>query len=334
MPPSPRGESAARFSAVADQGHRFLPSYLPLLESGTLTARVRRSFELLAACELCPRCCGANRLDDERGACQTGLLPIVASYGPHFGEEEPLVGSGGSGTIFFGGCNLNCTYCQNYDISQLAEGEETKPHELAGMMLELQARGCHNVNLVSPTHVVPQALAAVALAAQSGLRLPIVYNTGGYDAPRTMRLLDGVVDIYMPDAKYAKSDVAGRLSGIRRYAAVNRAMIREAHRQVGALRLGEAGVAERGLLVRHLVLPNGLAGSEDVLAFLAREVSIHTYVNVMDQYRPCYRASRDALLARRPTREEYRHALDAALAVGLYRLDGYHQENPRADFPR
>ncbi|MGQ9552666.1 MAG: radical SAM protein [Anaerolineae bacterium] len=312
-------------SQVATHSQHFQPGYLALLERMVLQERVRQSYELLAACMLCPRRCRVNRLEDQRGACHTGLYPIVASYGPHFGEEAPLVGSGGSGTIFFSGCNLNCSYCQNYEISQFVEGEETTPQAIASMMLELQVRGCHNINLVSPTHVVPQVLAAVALAAQSGLRLPIVYNTGGYDAPRAMRLLDGVVDIYMPDAKYASSEIAQRLSGIKQYAAVNRAMIREAYRQVGSLRINRQGVAERGLLVRHLVLPNSLAGSEEVMAFLAREISIHTYVNVMDQYRPCYRASSDALLARRLTREEYRAAVAAARAVGLYRLDGYWQ---------
>ncbi|NPV08909.1 MAG: radical SAM protein [Anaerolineae bacterium] len=301
------------------------PGYVRLLRSGELTRRVRLAHERLKACRLCPRACGSDRLAGELGACRTGALPLVSSYGPHFGEEAPLVGHGGSGTIFFAGCNLSCIYCQNYPLSHGLEGDETEIEELAAMMLRLQQFGCHNVNLVSPSHVVPQILAAIALAAQTGLRLPIVYNTGGYDLPETLRLLDGVVDIYMPDAKYADSNVGRSLSGVRRYPAVNRAMIREANRQVGPLTADKRGVATRGLLVRHLVLPHGLSGTEQVMQFLGDEVSRHTYVNVMQQYRPCYRAAENPLLARRITSGEYRQALEAARAAGLYRLDGLWQ---------
>jgi putative pyruvate formate lyase activating enzyme len=299
------------------------PGYLRLLRSGELVRRVHAAYERLKACRLCPWACGVNRLAGKRGTCRTGALPLVSSYGPHYGEEVPLVGYGGSGTIFFAGCNLRCIYCQNYQISHGLQGDETEEQDLARMMLELQDQGCHNINLVSPSHVVPQVLAAVALAAESGLRLPIVYNTGGYDLPETLRLLDGVVDIYMPDAKYAASAVGRALSGVRNYPAVNRAMIREAYRQVGNLAADARGVATRGLLVRHLVLPNGLSGTQAVMRFLSEEVSRHTYVNIMAQYRPCYHADENPLLARRITKDEYQQALDDAQAAGLYRLDGF-----------
>jgi len=300
----------------------FRPAYGRLLDRGMLPERVRRAYGLLAACVLCPRRCHANRLADERGACGVGALPLIASCGPHFGEEAPLVGSGGSGAIFFSGCNLGCLFCQNHEISQGGDGEEVTPQDLASIMLDLQAQDCHNINLVSPTHVAPQVLAAVAIAAQAGLRLPIVYNSGGYDAPGTMGLLDGVIDIYMPDAKYARSEVGRRLSGVELYAPVNRSMIREAHRQVGDLSLDRRGVALRGLLVRHLVLPAGLAGTREVVQFIAGEVSVHTYINIMAQYRPCFRAAEEPLLLRRVTGREYQDAIEAARGAGLYRLDG------------
>ena len=289
------------------------PSYIKLLARGVLQERVRQAYERLRACDLCGHRCRVDRLEDHRGFCRTGYLPLVASYGPHFGEEAPLVGHGGSGTIFFSYCNLKCLYCQNYDISQIGHGQETTPEELASIMIALQEMGCHNINLVSPTHVVPQILASIALAAQSGLSLPIVYNTGGYDAPVSMRLLGGIVDVYMPDAKYADSGIARSLSGVRCYPAVNRAVLREAQR----------GIARRGLLVRHLVLPGNLAGSEQVLSFIAREVSIDTYINIMEQYRPCHRANEVPQLTRRITRQEHEAVLQTARELGLWRLDGY-----------
>jgi putative pyruvate formate lyase activating enzyme len=216
---------------------------------------------------------------------------MVSSYGPHFGEEAPLVGRHGSGTIFFTYCNLHCAFCQNYTISQLGEGSPVSPEALAGMMLSLQVKGCHNINLVSPTHVVPYILEALALAAAKGLRLPLVYNTGGYDSLETLKLLDGVIDIYMPDMKYSDGQTAQELSDIRDYPEVNQAAVKEMHRQVGDLLTDESGVATRGLLVRHLVLPDGLAGTEGVVKFLAEEISPNTYLNVMAQYHPCYHAA-------------------------------------------
>ena len=276
----------------------------------------------LAACDLCPRYCRIDRRRSAKGAlCHTGAQAVVHSYGPHHGEEDPLRGTRGSGTIFFAWCNLRCVYCQNWDIGQKGIGREVSADELAGMMLELQAMGCHNVNLVSPSHVVAQVIAAVAVAAEKGLRLPLVYNTGGYDSPEALRLLEGIVDIYMPDMKYADPENARRYSRVRDYVAVNRAAAKEMHRQVGDLLLDRNGIARRGLLVRHLVLPGDLAGTAEVTGFLAREVSADTYLNLMDQYRPCYRADRYPPLDRSPASEEYAQALDDARTVGLHRFD-------------
>jgi putative pyruvate formate lyase activating enzyme len=300
----------------------FEPAYLRLLASGELDERARAASRHLDSCDLCAQRCGVNRNESDRGAvCGTGNRARVSAAFAHFGEEACLTGTAGSGTIFFSSCNLRCVYCQNSDISWGGEGHEVGADELADMMLALQREGCHNVNLVSPSHMVAQALAAVAIAATRGLRLPLVYNTGGYDSPEALALLDGVVDVYMPDMKYADSGLGRRYSHVRDYVAVNRAAVREMHRQVGDLVIDEDGVARRGLLVRHLVLPNGLAGTEDTLRFIASEVSPRTYVNLMDQYRPCFQASGRAELARRPTSEELRAAREAANGAGLTRLD-------------
>jgi len=261
--------------------------------------------------------------------CRTGKLASVSSYNPHFGEESPLVGSGGSGTIFFAWCNLKCQYCQNAEISQLGHGREVEPQQLAAMMLHLQEMGCHNINFVSPTHVVPQILAGVLIAAEAGLRVPLVYNTGGYDSLETLQLLDSVFDIYMPDMKYADEPTGRRLSKVKDYPAINRAAVAEMHRQVGDLQIDERGIAQRGLLVRHLVLPAGLAGTAETVRFLAREVSTDTYLNIMDQYRPCYKANEFAELRRGITSTEYAEAVRLAREVGLRRLD---QRGPRILF--
>lgn len=298
----------------------FEPAYLALLRSGELRRRVEAAYERMHHCDLCGRKCGVDRYTTH-GACKTGTQAVVASYGPHFGEEDPLRGYRGSGTIFFSWCNLNCQFCQNYDISQLGHGEEVEPEELAAMMLSLQAQGCHNINLVSPSHVVAPILAAVLIAAEAGLRLPLVYNTGGYDSMEALQLLDGVVDIYMPDMKYADEEIAHRYSRVRDYPAVNQAAVKEMHRQVGDLVLDEQGIALRGLLVRHLVLPGGLAGTPEIARFLAEEVSPDTYINIMDQYRPCYRARQHPPLDRPITAEEYAEAVEAARRAGLHRFD-------------
>jgi len=260
-------------------------------------------------------------LGTKKAVCRTGERAVVSSYHAHFGEESPLVGYHGSGTIFFSWCNLRCQFCQNYEISQLGHGREVEPEELALMMLHLQGQGCHNINFVSPTHVVPQILAALALATEKGLRVPLVYNTGGYDHLETLALLDGVIDIYMPDMKYSDEATARRLSKIKSYPGVNRQAVKEMHRQVGDLVLDEKGIAQRGLLVRHLVLPRGLAGTSQVVEFLAKEISTDTYLNVMDQYRPCYKTDQFPEISRRPTQQEIAEAVSLARRAGLTRLD-------------
>jgi len=299
-----------------------MPAYRRLHEEGKLRRRVEQAVALLEECRLCPRECRANRVAGERGRCRTGRRAIVSSYGPHFGEEAPLVGSGGSGTIFFAYCNLECCYCQNYTISQLGQGREAESEELAQMMLSLERDGCHNVNLVSPTHVVPQMLEALEIASERGLSVPLVYNSGGYDSVATLELLDGIVDIYMPDMKYSDRETGQRFSGVEDYPAFNRAAVKEMHRQVGDLKLDDRGVAIKGLLVRHLVLPARLAGTDETCRFLSREISCNTYLNVMSQYRPCYKASDVPELARSVTKEEFDEALRTAGAHGVHRLDG------------
>jgi putative pyruvate formate lyase activating enzyme len=265
-------------------------AYLQLYLGGELKKRIEAAKSLLESCHLCPRRCSVNRLIGEQGKCRTSNEVIVASYGAHFGEEAPLVGKYGSGTIFFANCNLRCLFCQNYSISQLGEGEKTSKERLAYLMLSLQSKGCHNINLVSPTHVAPQILEALEIAIAKGLHLPLVYNTGGYDSVETLKLLDDIVDIYMPDMKYSNAEIAKQLSGVEDYPSINKAAVKEMYRQVGDLQIDDDGIAQRGLLVRHLVLPNGLAGTREVVNFLAKEISPNTYINIMDQYHPCYKA--------------------------------------------
>jgi putative pyruvate formate lyase activating enzyme len=262
-----------------------------------------------------------DRTRGETGFCTTGRHAKAASFGPHFGEEAPLVGEHGSGTIFFSSCNLLCTFCQNSDISHGADGVEVGPGEIAGMMLDLARRGCHNINFVTPSHVVPQILEALVLAADAGLDLPLVYNTGGYDAVETLRLLEGVFDIYMPDFKFWDPEPAQTFCHAPDYRDVACTAILEMHRQVGDLVMDDGGIALSGLLVRHLVMPGGLAGTEGVMRFLAAQVSRKTYVNVMDQYHPCYRAGDDPRIDRRITAAEYEVALETARRAGIHRLD-------------
>lgn len=299
----------------------FEPAYLRLLRSGELKQRVAKGYEHLSICDVCAWKCPVDRRADKMGVCRTAERAKVSSYGPHLGEEDPLRGWRGSGTIFFTRCNLHCQFCQNHDISQTDAGYEVEPEDLASIMLELQEQGCHNINLVSPSHVVPQIMAAVLLAAEAGLRLPLVYNTGGYDSLEMLRLLDGIIDIYMPDMKYADAEIARRYSKVRNYPEVNHAAVREMHRQVGDLQIDENGLARRGLLVRHLILPNNLAGTAEVLQFLAEEISPNTYLNLMDQYRPAYKAYQHPELNRPITKQEYQQALRMAHERGLHRLD-------------
>ncbi len=298
------------------------PAYLalPLAE---LRRRAAVAIEGLASCTACPRNCRVNRLANKTAVCKSGRYARVASYFPHRGEEDCLRGWRGSGTIFFSWCNLRCVFCQNFDISQQGIGEETRPEALAHMMLALQDVGCHNINFVTPEHVVPQILEALPFAVERGLRLPIVYNTGAYDALESLHLLDGIVDIYMPDFKFWDRELSLKYVRARDYPEVARAAIREMHRQVGDLVIGADGLARRGLLVRHLVMPGGIAGTREIMRFLAEEISKDTYVNVMDQYYPAGRVSRERFfeINRRITRAEYDEAVRAALEAGLHRLD-------------
>lgn len=297
------------------------PAYLKLHHSGELARRIETALSRLADCRLCPRDCGVNRLEDETGFCGTGRRAAVASYNPHFGEEAPLVGEHGSGTIFFAGCNLGCRFCQNEDISHHPDaGLRAEPDELAGVMLQLQKQGCHNINFVTPSHVVPHILEALPIAIEHGLNVPLVYNTSAYDALDTLRLLDGVVDIYMPDVKIWDAAHAAKFLRAKEYPDRARAAVREMHRQVGDLAMDENGIAERGLLVRHLVMPDDVAGTAHWMAFLAG-LSGDTYVNIMDQYRPCAEAGGLPPIDRAITAVELREAKVAAKKNGLHRLD-------------
>ena len=298
----------------------FTPAYLKLAPA-ELQHRAEMAHDRMENCDLCPRECHINRQGGELGVCKTGLRAKVSSYGAHMGEEDPLRGWNGSGTIFFARCNLRCQFCQNHDISQTDAGEELASGKLATIMLALQDSGCHNINLVSPSHVIPQILEALVLAASSGLHLSLVYNSGGYDSLETLKLLDGIIDIYMPDMKYASGTNAKKYSNVRNYPAVNREAVREMHRQVGDLQIDERGLATRGLLVRHLVLPRNLAGTKQIVQFLANEISPNTYLNLMDQYHPAYNAHRYPEINRRINAKEYHEALKMAEEAGLTRLD-------------
>lgn len=297
------------------------PAYLKCHREGELTERVEKALSLMESCRLCPRSCGVNRLQEERGFCETGRKARVASYNAHFGEEAPLVGRYGSGTIFLSSCNLLCSFCQNYEISHLKQGVEVEPQQIAAMMLQLAGAGCHNINFVTPTHVIPQILEALVHAVEGGLRIPLVYNSSGYDRRETLELLEGIFDIYMPDFKFWDAQWSERYCGAPDYSEVAAEAIREMHRQVGDLVVDSDGVALRGLLVRHLVMPNKVAGTEKVVTFLAEEISPNTYVNIMDQYRPCGDAQKDEFINRRLTAREFRDATDAARKAGLKRLD-------------
>ncbi|MFO8073349.1 MAG: radical SAM protein [Polyangia bacterium] len=295
------------------------PSYLSL-GAAELRSRARGLEERLSSCEICPRRCGADRIGGERGSCKIAKEAIVSGAGPHFGEERPLVGSRGSGTVFFGGCNLGCSFCQNSDISHGARGRPVEVDELAAVFAGVRAAGCHNLNLVTPTHVTPQILAALAAAVEDGFDLPLVWNSGGYDDPELLELLDGVVDIYMPDFKVWNPKVAERLLDAADYPEVAREAVAEMHRQVGDLAVDERGIARRGLLLRHLILPHELAGTAEVAAFVAG-LSPATYFNLMDQYRPCFRAFESPEMARPPSARELKDARRHAEAAGLRRFD-------------
>ncbi|MFO8084858.1 MAG: radical SAM protein [Desulfobacterales bacterium] len=299
----------------------FQPSYIQTFEKGLLKEKVEKAYKLLKSCILCPRRCKVDRLSNELGLCKTGKSAIVASYDPHFGEEAPLVGTNGSGTIFFTYCNLLCNFCQNFDISHKGYGSKVSDDQLAHMMLDLQKNGCHNINFVTPSHVVPQILSALQIAVKKGLTVPLVYNSGGYDSVTTLKILEDVFDIYMPDFKFWDPEIAEKTCDAPDYPEVARKALIEMHRQVGDLIIDKTGIARRGLLIRHLVLPGNLAGTRDVMRFIANEISGNSYVNIMPQYRPCGEVSDMEELCRHLDGNEFQEAIEMAKAEGITRLD-------------
>jgi putative pyruvate formate lyase activating enzyme len=303
------------------QTTRFQPSYLKLYQEGKLSRKIEALWKKLESCDICPHQCHVDRLEDETGICRTAKKAMVSSFGPHFGEESPLVGRNGSGTIFFTNCNLECIFCQNYDISHLGEGYPADEEKIAEMMISLQNSGCHNINFVTPTHVVPQIVKTLMFAIKLGLNIPLVYNTGGYDSVSTLALLDGIFDIYMPDLKYSDDKIAQRYCNAKDYVQTARQAIKAMHQQVGDLVMDERRIAQRGLLVRHLILPEDLAGTYQAMKFIAEEISPNTYVNLMDQYHPCYKADDYPPLDRRITHEEFARAVKIARDLGIKRLD-------------
>lgn len=299
----------------------FEAAYIKSIKAGLLAQKIEKAYALTEACHLCPRKCGINRPSGETGICKTAQNAWVSSYTPHFGEESPLVGSHGSGTIFFTHCNLMCLFCQNFDISHQGQGQEASCEQIAAIMLALQKQGCHNINFVTPSHVVPQILSAVDIAAQNGLKIPLVYNSGGYDRVETLRLLEGVFDIYMPDFKFWDPDIAKSACDAPDYPEIARKALMEMYRQVGDLQMDSEGIAQRGLLVRHLVLPDGQAGTREVMRFIAKRISCDTYVNIMSQYRPCGRAAEIGGLDIYPSKADFKAALNAARQEGISRID-------------
>ena len=301
------------------------PSYLDSCQNGKLQKIIEHSFKLLESCCICPRKCGVNRLKDEKGFCKTGLKPGVCSYMPHHGEEPPISGTHGSGTIFFSYCNMACVYCQNYEFSQLGQGREVDSEELAKSMLELEKIGCHNINLVTPTHVMPQILKALELAINKGLKIPLVYNTGGYELAEIIKLLDGIVDIYLPDMRYADEALAKRYSNAKDYPEYNQKAVKEMQRQVGVAEIDAEGIIKRGLIIRHLVLPNNISGTDKIMKFISEEISKDTYISLMSQYCPYYKASQFKEVSRRITSQEYEEAKQSMNKHGLY--NGWIQES-------
>ncbi len=305
----------------------FKPSYLELHLKGELKKRGEELWEIMRSCKLCPRECGVNRLKGEEGFCGATSQLMVSAYHPHFGEEKPLVGKNGSGTIFFTNCNLRCVFCINWEISQEGKGAPTRIEQLAQMMLNLQKMGCHNINLVTPTHYSPHIVSAVDLAAEKGLRLPIVYNTSGWERTEILKILDGIVDIYLPDFKYADPKMSSKYSsGAQTYPEITKKAILEMQRQVGKAEPYKNGLIYRGLMIRHLVMPNNVSGTREVLEWIANNLPKDTYVNIMSQYRPAYKAFDYPEISRRLTRKEYSDAIKWAKEFGLTNLDiqGYH----------
>ncbi len=295
------------------------PSYISLYKSGGLARRIDKLLNILKSCTLCPRSCKVNRLTGESGFCGAGKKLKIASSFPHFGEESPLVGRNGSGTIFLSYCNLLCSFCQNYDISHQGKGQKISSTELAAMMLALQRQGCHNINFVTPTHFTPQIISALPESIEMGLTIPIVWNCGGYESIEVIQLLDGIVDIYMPDAKFSDSKFAKHYANADNYFFILKPVLKEMFRQVGVLKINKNGAAYQGLLIRHLVMPNNVAGSKAILEFIAKELSLDSFVNIMSQYRPCYKAISDQLIGRAITNAEYNEVIEFAKELGLKR---------------
>lgn len=314
--------SRREFAAAAILRTDFAPAYLRAEQSGVLAGRVRQLWSIYRSCRLCPRQCGVNRLKGETGVCRSTSRAKVFSAHAHFGEERPLVGRGGSGTIFFSNCSLLCQYCQNWEINHRGDGSYVSDDQIGRLMLDLQNAGCHNINVVTPTHIVPNIINGLRAAIARGLRVPIVYNCGGYESLEVIKLLDGIVDIYLPDFKYNDTKMAEKYSsGAAGYPEAAAAAIEEMHRQVGELVVDERGIALRGLMIRHLVLPRNIAGTDRFTAWVASRLTRSTYVNIMAQYRPEHRARDYPELSRRVSSDEFKQALDWARAAGLTRLD-------------
>ncbi|MCX5701549.1 MAG: radical SAM protein [Candidatus Omnitrophica bacterium] len=305
------------------------PSYLESYKNGRLNKIVDEAFKMLESCCICPRRCKVNRLKDEEGFCQTGFKPKVYSLMPHYGEEPAISGKLGSGTIFFSSCNMNCVYCQNYEFSQSDKGRQVGFEELADCMLRLQDFGCHNINLVTPTHIMPQILKALNNAIFKGLKIPIVYNTGGYEFSEVIKLLDGIVDIYLPDMRYSDSAMAVKYSNAKDYPKYNQETLKEMYRQVGNAEIDSNGLIKRGLIIRHLVLPNNIAGTDKIMEFISKELSKDTYISLMSQYAPCHNAEQFKELSRRVTSSEYEEAQQAMQKYGLNK--GWIQESGGLD---
>ena len=302
-----------------------IPSYLELYKTGKLEQIADKAYKLLECCSICPRKCKVDRLKGELGFCKIGALPRVCSYMSHHGEEPPISGTKGSGTIFFSYCNMNCCYCQNYEFSQLGDGRQVTLETLAGFMIELQELGCHNINLVTPTHVMPHILKSLNIAVAKGLKIPLVYNTSGYELPESIKMLEGIVDIYLPDMRYADEQMSIKYSSAPGYPKYNQDSVKEMHRQVGLARLDRNGIIEKGLIIRHLVLPNNVSGSEEIMKFIAEEISKDTYISLMSQYTPYYKAHEFTEIARRITYEEYENAKQIMHEHGLY--NGWTQDS-------
>ncbi len=303
---------------------KMYPIYLESFDNGKLSKVIEKTFKLLESCVICPRKCKVNRLKGEKGFCKTALLPKVFSCTPHHGEEPPISGYNGSGTIFFSECNMRCCYCQNFEFSQSGKGTEVEIEKLADYMLRLQDIKCHNINLVTPTHIMPQILKALHIAIPKGLKIPICYNTSGYELPEIIKLLDGIVDIYLPDMRYSDNKSAKKYSFAPDYPSYNQKSIKEMHRQVGIAQIGELGIIKRGMIIRHLVLPNRISGTEKIMKFIAEEISKETYISLMSQYFPCHKVKKTDPIGRRITFEEYQEAQDIMHKYGL--KNGWIQE--------